>query len=106
MKEYIEKKTYFVIALINRCGIGKPITFKVQDRNLISTLAKFRLSCHNLETEKGRHCKPVTPVDQRLCQICKVVEDEEHFLMYCTKYDSIRNILFSYRENNGLHNTL
>ena len=35
---------------------------------------------------------------QRLCQVCcgGKVEDQTHFLLYCTKLNSIRSDLFAY----------
>ena len=53
-------------------------------------LTKFRTSSHMLEIERGRHTNPITPVNLRLCHICKVVEDEYHFLMECSIYDNDR----------------
>ena len=55
-----------------------------------SILAKLRLSAHNLYIEKGRHLK--IPKDERYCNICNSgkVEDENHFLWQCQKYDSER----------------
>ena len=57
-----------------------------------SILAKLRLSAHNLYIEKGRHLK--IPKDERYCNICNSgkVEDENHFLWQCQKYDSERKI--------------
>ena len=55
-------------------------------------LSRFRLSNHKLEIEVGRHKRK--PVDERLCTVCHVVEDEIHFLIDCKKYDDARNSLF------------
>jgi len=46
-------------------------------------MTKFRTSSHVLEIERGRHTKPSTPVDQRNCNVCHVLEDEKHFLLHC-----------------------
>ena len=53
-------------------------------------IAKIRCSDHFLEVEKGRHRK--VPRDERLCKICsdKAIEDEEHFLLFCKKYEHLR----------------
>ena len=44
-------------------------------------LAKFRLSCHSLAIETGRYIRPPLPPEKRPCQVCKVIEDEKHFLL-------------------------
>ena len=41
--------------------------------------------------EKGRYSN--TPIAERKCQICDVIEDEYHFLDNCIKYDNIRSKL-------------
>ena len=50
----------------------------------------MRLCSHSLEIEFGRY----NGVDRnnRLCKLCnqKVVESEYHFLLCCTKYDTVR----------------
>jgi hypothetical protein len=38
-------------------------------------LARFRISAHKLEIERGRYTIPKTVVENR---ICEAVEDEEH----------------------------
>ena len=60
-----------------------------------SRISKLRCSDHSLEIEKGRHKKGITrnqPHD-RLCTLCKneEVEDEEHFLLKCDVYNSLRS---------------
>ena len=37
-----------------------------------------------LEIERGRHTRPVTPVVNRRCPECKVIENEPHFVLKCT----------------------
>ena len=49
----------------------------------------FRLSCHNLEIEIGRH--KAIDREHRTCPFgCNSIEDEYHFLMGCNKYIEIR----------------
>lgn len=61
----------------------------------------FRLSCHNLEIESGRH----RGIDRenRYCKFCtNCIEDEFHFLLICDKtliyegYIYLRNILLTH----------
>ena len=58
-------------------------------KNIIS---KFRISNHSLLIEKGRYLK--IPRENRVCYKCNVVEDELHFLLYCTINIDIRKIYF------------
>ena len=61
---------------------------------LRKSLARLRLSSHNLCIETGRWTKPTpTPRDHRFCYFCKdVVEDDLHFLFVCPKYDHLRRL--------------
>ena len=54
-------------------------------------IAKMRCSDHGLRIEKGRHNN--TPPLERICTICHdgQIEDEEHFLFKCTKYNILRS---------------
>ena len=60
-----------------------------KNRQLIT---KFRSSDHNLEIEKGR-CKNI-PRQQRLCNTCNNIEDEDHFFLHCRINNQPRNLLF------------
>ena len=51
-------------------------------------LTRWRLSNHDLQIEKGRYkgiCR-----DERLCDLCEVLEDEHHAVFVCAKYEVIR----------------
>jgi hypothetical protein len=63
---------------------------------LYCSIARFRLSSHNLNIELGRHKRPYVPPEDRICIKCELgqVEDEFHCLMYCSKWNDIRAILF------------
>ena len=68
-----------------------------------SLFAQFRCGILPLEIEVGRYRD--TPLEDRLCQICKngAMEDEIHFLCQCNKYSEIRNILFTEAEQLDQH---
>ena len=57
---------------------------------------RFRLGVHDLEIEHGRFRRKPLPIESRICKLCQhsikaqVVEDEEHFLLYCLTYNSHR----------------
>ena len=56
-------------------------------------LCKFRVSNHKLQIEIGRHNN--IAIENRLCATCQEIEDEEHFLTKCTKYNNMRRELYS-----------
>ena len=58
-------------------------------------LAQYRLSSHNLGIETGRHTKPPTPKEKRLCLNCNnsFVDDEIHLLTNCAAHTDIRHRL-------------
>ena len=56
-----------------------------------SVLTKLRISAHPLYIETGRYSKPPTPKEKRLCCSCRLfIEDEKHFVLYCSKYEQYR----------------
>ena len=58
-----------------------------------NSLCKIRVSAHRLKVETGRWTKPnKTPLDDRICLICGVLEDEFHFIIKCPLYNDLRNI--------------
>jgi hypothetical protein len=64
----------------------------------ISTIAKFRLSCHKLNIETMRYSsEDYIPPENRLCEQCTLsrVEDEQHSLITCPHYETLRNDLFN-----------
>ena len=64
-------------------------------RKLRVKLSKFRLSDHPLMIEKGRHCKPIIPREQRFCPICpNNVESEKHFLLSCQLFKDNRDLFY------------
>ena len=62
---------------------------KIQNFNSRKILIKFRISDHNLEVELGRYKR--IPRDQRHCKVCKVLDDEYHFLFHCQINSNLRN---------------
>ena len=62
-----------------------------KDRKLFT---KFRCSDHSLEIEKGRHYNVIKM--NRICKLCqKQVETEKHYLLFCPKFNKIREKSFS-----------
>ena len=48
------------------------------------------MSNHDLKIETGRYTRPVTPREERKCDICDILEDEYHVVFVCPKYDVAR----------------
>ena len=65
----------------------------IMDRKKRVAVTRFRISNHQLNIERGRYCRPVLPVEMRICQFCSEnkVEDEKHVLVDCERYDKIRS---------------
>ena len=61
----------------------EPYLYLVKKPRYRNAIARFRCSSHTLEIEGGRHTNPKTPVADRVCVHCKVIEDEKHFLLKC-----------------------
>ena len=47
---------------------------------LLRRRTKLRASSHNLEIERGRYTRPITNLEERLCPVCHVVDNEIHFV--------------------------
>ena len=59
-----------------------------------NVLSRFRMSCHHLSIESGRHARPIISHDDRLCTSCSVLGDERHYLLYCKQLMDVRINLF------------
>ncbi len=73
----------------------EPYLDYITDFNIRSTLAKLRISAHNLQIEAGRFHKNKTPRGERFCIYCKTsnvfqVETEVHFLLSCPLFENER----------------
>ena len=53
-------------------------------------VSRLRVSSHRLEVEKGRWKTPAVPYNNRLCNICQVLDDEFHFLFTCQLLQDLR----------------
>ena len=86
LRTYITLKSEFKI---------EPFLCKIKIPKYRVAFAKLRASSHSLEIERGRHSKPKTPINSRLCHFCEIIEDEPHFLITCPAYHDERQILMS-----------
>lgn len=69
----------------------------VRDFKLRRNISKLRLSSHLLRIETGRHSKPKTDIEERICLYCDCnkIEDELHFMLECKFYDYERDCLLN-----------
>ena len=67
----------------------------ITDFRYRTAITKLRCSSHALEIERGRYQNPKVPRDLRLCLVCQVVEDEEHFVTNCSINQAERRLLYS-----------
>ena len=54
------------------------------------TITRCRLSSHELKIETGRYTKPITIREDRLCKICREIENESHAIFTCRAHRWIR----------------
>ena len=71
------------------------------------SLTRLRLGCHTLRIQTGKYESRGTliPVAERTCLVCKenCMEGEQHFLMYCQGYTTLRCELYSHISNADTH---
>ena len=67
----------------------------ITDFRYRTATTKLRCSSHALEIERRRYQNPKVPRDLRLCLVCQVVEDEEHFVTNCSINQAERRLLYS-----------
>ena len=107
LRNYYENKISNQFDNIKQSNSGKLVfysqiynyDFKLQEylkftlpKTCRSLLSKLRLSAHPLNIEVGRYCIPPIPRSDRFCKFClNEVEDEQHFLLFCTKYNHLRS---------------
>ena len=65
-------------------------------------ISRWRLSNHRLEIEVGRYTKPKTPRSDRVCTLCNVIEDEEHVVYTCPRYQQLREKYSHVTEENDI----
>ena len=62
------------------------------------SMTKLRLGVHTLRIQTGKYENKGAsiPVEERLCLVCKrnCIENEKHFLIDCTEYESLSSFIF------------
>ena len=77
----------------------------LSDVNQRKSLTKFRISNHKLKIETGIYSKPITPLENSICEKCfsDEIESEEHLLLKCSFYYASRRKLLETIKNNNNH---
>jgi hypothetical protein len=71
----------------------------------VSLLSEFKSHINLSKIETGRYSKPITPLENRICEKCfsDEIESEEHLLLKCSFYYTSRCKLFETIKNNINH---
>ena len=77
LSKLTESSNLFLYSKLKNDIILEPYLLQLNNFKNRQLIAKFRSSDHNLEIEKGRYKN--IPRQQRLCNTCKNIEDEDHF---------------------------
>ena len=82
-----------ILMKLYRAGIHTYYVDILKNKNERAMHSKLRISAHKLEIEGGRYLN--IPKHERICTACNSgeVEDEEHFLLNCSLYKPLRQVL-------------
>ena len=96
------RKTLTYYAYFKPSQPGQMASYLKLDHELhkqITQLARFRLGCHKLQVELGRHCRPRQAWPARICGRCSAahrstlscaVDDEYHMIFECERFQALR----------------
>ena len=66
-------------ALVKKYFCVEPYILHIKGNHLITAMARYRMSSHDLNIERGRLKNPITPKNQRICTRCELNEiDDEN----------------------------
>ena len=69
----------------------QPYLEKVNVLKFSQAFSRLRMSSHRLEIEADRWVKPnSTPLNERICTFCQVLDDKCHFILECSVYKELR----------------
>lgn len=94
-----ENKLYTYANIYTDFKLQPYLTYNIS-KDITKELTKLRISAHQLLIERGRYFRPKLPRFQRLCTQCNMIEDEEHFILFCSKFNESRGkLLTTYKIN-------
>ena len=84
-------------SLVKKSLCVEPYILNIKGNHLITAMARYRMSSHDLKIERGRFNNPITPINQRICTRCESneIDDEIHLLLHCTAMNNEREILLN-----------
>ena len=88
--------------MMNVCGIYSSMLSDYYR----TVLTRWRLSNHSLKVETGRYTVPYTERKDRLCTLCGSLEDEQHVIFDCPRYDDLRRDNDLFREHTSVGDLL
>ena len=85
-------KFSFNLQLQTRSNLLMPAEYTKMNIPLIyrKGLTRIRLQSNRLGIVTGRFSRPVTPLQNRICPTCKVLDDENHLFWNCSLTEQIR----------------
>ncbi len=79
----------------HNCNIENYLNIEYVPYSWSKLYCNIRISCHDLEIERGRYYRPQKTLEQRICQVYKIdPETEQHIILSCPAYTNIRKKLF------------
>ena len=84
-------------SLVKKYLCVEPYILNLKGNHLITAMARYRMSSHDLKIERGRYNDPITPINQRICTRCESneIDDEIHLLLHCNAMNNEREILLN-----------
>ena len=86
-----------LVSYLKKYFCVEPYILHTRGNHLITSMARYRMSSHDLNIERGRYNNPITPINQRICTRCELneIDDEIHLLLHCNAMNNERKILFN-----------
>ena len=88
-----ESNKLFLYKTLKESGTTPEFYLSHPNKQYRKNITKFRISDHKLLIETGRYYK--IPREDRLCSVCKKIDDEIHFFIHCNINVEPRKILLN-----------
>ena len=84
-------------SLVKKSLCVEPYILNIKGNHLITAMARYRVSSHDLKIERGLYNNPMTPINKRICTRCESneIDDEIHLLLHCNAMNNEREILLN-----------
>ena len=83
--------------LIKKYLCAEPYISNIKGNHLITAIARYRMSSHDLKIGRERYNNSITLINQRICTRCESnkIDDEIHLLLHCNAMNNERKILLN-----------